>query len=1810
GLIVGTASGNHQLTITGGSSVTGGAGGNGGENIAATPPTWGGGGGGGGDGVLLLGQDAAVVIDATGLVAGGAGGAGGYGTFAKGDDGDSGAGIRAMGIGLNVDNHGTIRGGSGTGGGAAGVGIITQGAANITNYGMLSGGTDTNGRASSVLFNGTNNTLNLQSGSTVLGAVEVGSGASATIDPDTTVTIDGARLDGGGAQLLLDLASASLDMGSSITGTGDVSASGTGALTLHGVNLMGSLDLANSGGVVTSGGVIGTSGLQHYAGPVQIGADTTFSSTSNSITFDRSIDGSHALEVDAVTGNVNFGGALGGLQALSSVVVHSNTLSIGGVNAGSLYLDVATSITQSGAFSITGASIFQTDGDLTLTNASNAFGGALQIQSANVDVTASGDLNVSSLSAAPLGDITLTSGGVLTLPTTGLSTGGTIILKGAFVPGELSARSIDLDATGGLIFDDNVIATEDLALHAIGNISQTAGVIVANMISADAGSNDVTLSQAGNAINTVEDISARALSIANSTALTFAGTVHVDTLDLNVGVGASITGSVTADTVANLSTGTTLTVGAGGTAGTLQADVVDDGVLAFNRSDAVSFAGALSGSGTLVQRGSGSLVFDGDGSAFQGQTRVEAGEFVVGSVSGSGANLAGDITVADGATLGGHGSVGTTTVLSGGTLAPGASIGTLTVNGDLVMAQGTKLDFEFGAPGVGDSVSVNGNLSLNGVELDVTDTGTMGPGVYRIFDYSGTLSETNGGITFGSIPGGSQFQLQTLLGQKQINLLNVGGATLNFWNANGLASGSQRGGGDGTWSTTSPVWTDENGSITGAMSPQPGFAIFGGEAGLVSVDGIDGNVVASGMQFTSDGYHLVGDALTLVADAGHPAPVEIRVGDGGAGSENWIATIDNEVAGTDGLRKTGAGTLVLGGTNTYSGDTEIDAGVLSASADANLGDYNGALTFNGGTLQVTGTTFDATARAVTLGAAGGTIDIVDAGNQFRIGARIEGDGGLTKAGAGALRLGAASSYAGATVVEAGTLALDGDGSVAASSSLSLNGGSFDIAGIAADATGVNTLSGAGGSIALGGKTLVVSQAADAVYAGTISGGGVFVKEGNGSLTMTGDSNDGAGGSVTVEGGVLALAGTGSLASRSLVVDGGIFDIAALAAGGTTVQGLSGTGGVLSLGDKTLTTDQAVDATFAGVLSGTGAFVKEGDAELTLTGDSSAFAGLVSIMGGGLSTQAQLLSGDVDIAAAGTLTFDQTSNAAYAGAFSGAGAFIKQGSAILAYDGDGSGFTGTTTVAEGSLIVGSDRAHGDAVLGGAVDVLTGALLGGHGTLGSVTLGSGATIAPGNSIGTINVAGDITFAAGSTYEVEVDPAGTDSDLIHATGQATLNGASVAHIGLGGTYKPSSLYTILTADGGLTGTFGDVTSDFAFLNPALSYDADSVNLRLVRNDVDFCMAGMTANECATGTGAESVGSGNAIYDAIAGLSASQAGNAFDQLSGEVHASVKSVLIDDSHFVRDAATDRIRSAFAAVGSEITPVLAYGEDGNRLAAADTPGTAAWGRAFGAWTDLDGDGNAAALSASTGGFLTGIDAGLGDNWRAGVMGGYSHTSFDVGGRASSGDSTNWHLGLYGGGQWGALGVRAGAAYTWHDIETARSVAFPGFADSLSGDYSAGTAQVFGEVAYDIKAGAIGLEPFANLAYVNLHTDGFTEKGGAAALTSASSDTDVTFTTLGLRASTSLTLGTVEATARGMLGWLHAYGDTAPLSSFGFAGSDAFSIAGIPIAKDAAFVEAGLDLNLSPNTTLGIAYQGQFAGGANQNGFNATFKVQF
>lgn len=559
--------------------------------------------------------------------------------------------------------------------------------------------------------------------------------------------------------------------------------------------------------------------------------------------------------------------------------------------------------------------------------------------------------------------------------------------------------------------------------------------------------------------------------------------------------------------------------------------------------------------------------------------------------------------------------------------------------------------------------------------------------------------------------------------------------------------------------------------------------------------------------------------------------------------------------------------------------------------------------------------------------------------------------------------------------------------------------------------------------------------------------------------------------------------------------------------------------------------------------------------------------------------------------------------AIARVISGTGDLSKLGAGTLGLFGENT-YTGETRVEEGLLVV-----EGSIANSSLTTVFDGAALAGAGTVGNLRIASGGMIAPGQSIGTLDVAGDLSFASGSFYEVEVNAEG-QSDLIVVTGATTIEGGSVVGIAAGGDYRPETAYTILTSAGGIEGEFGDVTSSLAFLDPTLTYGDTEIQLTLARNDTAFDRVGYTRNQQAAARGAESLGYGNALYDAIVMQDAATARSIFTQVAGEVHASTYGVLINNSRFVRDAMDDRLRASGGETLLADMTVVGLDTKAPRPVAGDTKEAALWMRGFGSWNEVDGDGNASGLSSNTGGVLGGFDASLPGNWRVGMLAGYSQTSVSLDDLVASADSDNVHLGAYAGTTVGPVGLRVGAAYTWHSLDTTRQVNIPTISDRLTADYDAATSQVFGELGYRFENEKGTLEPFVNLAYVHFSNDAFAEQGGVAALDGQSSSLDTFFTTLGLRASTTFNVGEAQATLHGTLGWQHASGDITPDAALAFVGGDVFSVAGAPIAEDVAVLGARIEFAATENATIGIGYDGQFGSGQSDNGVTGTLSVKF
>jgi outer membrane autotransporter protein len=312
---------------------------------------------------------------------------------------------------------------------------------------------------------------------------------------------------------------------------------------------------------------------------------------------------------------------------------------------------------------------------------------------------------------------------------------------------------------------------------------------------------------------------------------------------------------------------------------------------------------------------------------------------------------------------------------------------------------------------------------------------------------------------------------------------------------------------------------------------------------------------------------------------------------------------------------------------------------------------------------------------------------------------------------------------------------------------------------------------------------------------------------------------------------------------------------------------------------------------------------------------------------------------------------------------------------------------------------------------------------------------------------------------------------------------------------------------------------------------------------------------------------------------------------LSGEIHADVAGALLADGRFLREASLRRMHNA---------------DD----AGAPTDGAAFWGEALAATSSTDAVGDAAGFERNSAGFIGGVEGSVGD-WLVGLTASYARSDFSVADRASTGSADSYRLGVYGGTQFGDLGLHLGAAFGAYDISTERSVVFPAFSEQLSAQYGARTIEAYGELDYRIDMGAAALSPFAGLAVVSRSTDAFAETGGDTAALSAERTSDQNaFTTIGVRVTAPLGFGEATGRVHGQIGWQHALGDTETAMQLAIPTGASFDSVGVPIARDALSLEAGLDFALNDAASLTASYSGQLAEGTQNHGVKLGFGLKF
>jgi fibronectin-binding autotransporter adhesin len=986
-----------------------------------------------------------------------------------------------------------------------------------------------------------------------------------------------------------------------------------------------------------------------------------------------------------------------------------------------------------------------------------------------------------------------------------------------------------------------------------------------------------------------------------------------------------------------------------------------------------------------------------------------------------------------------------------------------------------------------------------------------------------------------------------------------------------------------------------------------GSAGIGGAGGIDSPTGVGGAGGAGSSNFGGGG----GGGAGAVS--------------GGAGGANYSGSSFNGRGGAGGVHGSIGAAMPVGASMGSNGGAGNNGSSSSGGGGGGGGGY-GAVVAGAGTTGVVSSTI----TGGNGGAGGGSsIDYGGSGGSGGIGlaftdgslattltinGQVQGGNGGARGAAGS-RGGPGSHGVGGVGIVGSNLAITNNGTI--SGGLAGDGvtraAAIRFTGGANSLTFGNATSGLMGDIVIEAGTLTFAQPTDVTVANVVSGAGAVIKTGAGTLVLAG-ANTYTGGT-TISGGKLSVSSDANLGDvlGGLTLNGGTLLVTNSITSARAVT-LAGTGGGIEV-------DAGRAVLWTGAITGTGGLTKSGGGTLALQNNSS-YSGATLVEAGtlvGSSSTAFSANSNFTVSAGATLELSDVpglvatvgslagagavqlgsgstlkagannSSTTFSGTITGNGALDKTGAGTLTLTGANT-YTGGTTVSGGKLVV-------NGSITSAV-TLDGGTLGGSGTIGGVSVASGATVAPGNSIGTLNVTGNVSFASGSTYQVEVNAAG-QSDRIVASGTATLSGGTVEVLAENGNYAASTNYTILTASGGVTGSFSTVTSNLAFLTPSLAYDSQNVTLTMTRNQTLFLGVAQSRNQGFAATAAEALGFGNPVYDTLLSGTAAEARAGFDLLSGEAHAQAVSVMIDESRLVRETILGRLRGPLLTQpnGQQVAASFSADLPGRKGAVAmpaplPQPRYAFWGEAFGGAGNTNADGNAAGMSRRSGGALLGADVMLyeapGSSLKVGVAGGYSQSRFDLDARLSTGKLESGHAGLYAGARFGSLRLDAGAAYSWSESDIRRQVQIRGFGDALRLQRPGSVMQGFAELGYGFAFSGFALEPFAQLALIRVSTEAGTERGGAAALRVLSSDQTLGFATLGLRAEAQI--GAMPLFARAMLGWRHGFGELTPQAKTAFAsGTTPAQVFAARIDREALIAEAGLDWRISQATALGLTY---------------------
>ncbi|WP_245350755.1 autotransporter domain-containing protein [Bradyrhizobium sp. UFLA03-84] len=531
-----------------------------------------------------------------------------------------------------------------------------------------------------------------------------------------------------------------------------------------------------------------------------------------------------------------------------------------------------------------------------------------------------------------------------------------------------------------------------------------------------------------------------------------------------------------------------------------------------------------------------------------------------------------------------------------------------------------------------------------------------------------------------------------------------------------------------------------------------------------------------------------------------------------------------------------------------------------------------------------------------------------------------------------------------------------------------------------------------------------------------------------------------------------------------------------------------------------------------------------------------------------------------------------------------------------------------------LQAGTLNVGGDLSAASRLNVVGGMLMG-TGTVGTMQVGAGAIFAPGSGApGTsMTVSGNLVLQPGAIYQVQIDPSAASFATI--SGTATIAGTSVNAFYAPGSYV-SKRYTILTAAGGVSGTFGSLVSTNlpANFHTSLSYDANDAYLNLYLN---FTSPGLNGNQQAVGNALASFFNGSG---GIPLLYSSLSAGGLTQASGESATGSQQATFDAMHQFMGVLTDPFMGrgngfggASAATGyaDEDDQASAYaarrGADAFAMftkapPAAFVPRWNVWVAGFGGSQSTNGNATLGSNDTTSriAGTAVGADYLISPNTLLGFALAGGGTSFSVN-NLGTGRSDLFQAGAYVRHTEGPAYITAALAYGWQDITTDRTVTAAGI-DRLRAEFNANAYSGRLEGGYRFVApwtGGVGITPYAAGEFTTFDLPAYAERVISGlptfALHYGSRSVTDPRTELGLRTDKSFLVQDGILTLRTRFAWAHDYNPTRlAAATFQALPGASFVVNGAALASDSALTTASLEMKWRNGWSAAATFEGEFS----------------